>query len=62
MSSGGRRPNDKNLAAWPGQEARALPGPAQCLAFALRTRQVHGIWGALTEEERRQAAKTSQAT
>jgi WhiB family redox-sensing transcriptional regulator len=24
----------------------------QCLAFALRTRQVHGIWGALTERER----------
>lgn len=24
----------------------------QCLAFALRTGQVHGIWGGLTEEER----------
>ena len=24
----------------------------ECLAFALRTRQVHGIWGGLTEEER----------
>ena len=24
----------------------------QCLAFALRTRQVHGIWGGLTERER----------
>ena len=24
----------------------------QCLAFALRTRQVHGIWGGLTEQER----------
>ena len=24
----------------------------QCLAFALRTRQVHGIWGGLTEGER----------
>jgi WhiB family transcriptional regulator, redox-sensing transcriptional regulator len=23
-----------------------------CLAFALRTRQLHGIWGGLTEEER----------
>ena len=46
-------------------EARAicaLPGPAPCLAFALRTRQVHGIWGGLTEEERHQAAKTSQGT
>jgi WhiB family redox-sensing transcriptional regulator len=46
-------------------EARAicaLPGPAPCLAFALRTRQVHGIRGGLTEEERHQAAKTSQGT
>jgi WhiB family transcriptional regulator, redox-sensing transcriptional regulator len=24
----------------------------QCLAFAQRTRQVHGIWGGLTERER----------
>ena len=24
----------------------------QCLLFALRTRQAHGIWGGLTEEER----------
>lgn len=24
----------------------------QCLAFALRTRQAHGIWGGLTPEER----------
>lgn len=24
----------------------------QCLAFALLTRQVHGIWGGLTEQER----------
>jgi WhiB family transcriptional regulator, redox-sensing transcriptional regulator len=24
----------------------------ECLAFALRTRQVHGIWGGMTEEER----------
>jgi WhiB family redox-sensing transcriptional regulator len=24
----------------------------ECLAFAIRTRQMHGIWGGLTEEER----------
>jgi len=24
----------------------------QCLAFAVRTRQAHGIWGGLTERER----------
>jgi len=30
----------------------ACPVRRQCLAFALRTRQVHGIWGGLTERER----------
>jgi WhiB family redox-sensing transcriptional regulator len=25
----------------------------QCLHFALTTRQLHGVWGGLTEEERR---------
>jgi WhiB family transcriptional regulator, redox-sensing transcriptional regulator len=30
------------------------PVQRSCLAFALRTGQVHGIWGGLTEEERRQ--------
>jgi WhiB family redox-sensing transcriptional regulator len=24
----------------------------QCLDFAIRTRQVHGIWGGMTEQER----------
>ena len=37
-------------------EAKAIcarcPVRRQCLAFALRTRQVHGIWGGLTEDER----------
>jgi WhiB family redox-sensing transcriptional regulator len=37
-------------------EAKAIcagcPVRRQCLAFALRTRQVHGIWGGLTEGER----------
>jgi WhiB family redox-sensing transcriptional regulator len=27
-----------------------------CLEYALSTRQVHGVWGGLTEEERRAAA------
>jgi WhiB family redox-sensing transcriptional regulator len=47
-------------------EARAICARCavrpQCLPFALRTRQVHGIWGGLSEEERHQAAKTSQGT
>jgi WhiB family transcriptional regulator, redox-sensing transcriptional regulator len=25
----------------------------ECLAFALRTDQVHGVWGGLSEQERR---------
>jgi WhiB family redox-sensing transcriptional regulator len=28
------------------------PVRRECLAFALRTRQVHGVWGGLTEQER----------
>jgi len=45
----------------PGQEeiaqAKAVcarcPVRRQCLRFALATRQVHGVWGGTTEEERR---------
>lgn len=29
----------------------------ECLTFALRTRQAHGIWGGLTEEERERKGK-----
>jgi WhiB family transcriptional regulator, redox-sensing transcriptional regulator len=32
----------------------------ECLAFAMRTRQFHGIWGGLTEQERDQAELTGQ--
>lgn len=34
----------------------------QCLAFALRTRQTHGIWGGLTAQERDQRHPTRTAT
>lgn len=27
----------------------------ECLAFALATRQAHGVWGGMSEEERHQA-------
>jgi WhiB family transcriptional regulator, redox-sensing transcriptional regulator len=30
----------------------ACPVRRECLAFALRTQQSHGIWGGMTEEER----------
>jgi WhiB family transcriptional regulator, redox-sensing transcriptional regulator len=39
------------------EDAKAIcadcPARRSCLAFALRTGQAHGIWGGLTEEERR---------
>jgi WhiB family transcriptional regulator, redox-sensing transcriptional regulator len=31
----------------------ACPVRRECLAFALQTEQVHGIWGGMTEQERR---------
>lgn len=34
----------------------SCPVRRECLEFALRTGQVHGIWGGLTEEERHPAA------
>jgi WhiB family transcriptional regulator, redox-sensing transcriptional regulator len=34
---------------------------SECLAFALATRQVHGIWGGMSEEERRLAAAGQEA-
>jgi WhiB family redox-sensing transcriptional regulator len=37
-------------------EAKAICARCQvrpeCLAFALRTRQVHGVWGGMSEQER----------
>ena len=35
------------------------PVRRQCLAFALRTRQVGGIWGGLTDDERHPAMPSS---
>lgn len=44
-------------------EAKAIcagcPVGRECLAFALRTRQVHGIWGGTTEQERAVAGRGS---
>ena len=39
--------------------ARCLVQP-ECLTFAQRTGQAHGIWGGLTEEERIQVARARQ--
>ena len=33
------------------------PVRQQCLAFALNTRQNHGVWGGMSEEERRPRAR-----
>ncbi len=35
----------------------ACPVRQECLAFAFRTGQAHGIWGGLTVEERQQALR-----
>jgi WhiB family redox-sensing transcriptional regulator len=32
----------------------------ECLDFAIRTRQMHGIWGGMTEEERYPVVKAHQ--
>jgi WhiB family redox-sensing transcriptional regulator len=43
-------------------EAKAVcarcPVRRECLAFALTTRQAHGIWGGLTEQERLAEARS----
>ncbi|SFD74615.1 WhiB family transcriptional regulator [Streptomyces aidingensis] len=43
------------------EEAKAVcrrcPVQKQCLAWALETRQEHGVWGGLSEDERRKAAR-----
>jgi WhiB family transcriptional regulator, redox-sensing transcriptional regulator len=33
----------------------------QCLAFAMQTRQMYGIWGGLTEEERARKTRRREA-
>ena len=33
------------------------PARQQCLAFALDSRQDHGVWGGMSEEERRPRAR-----
>ena len=37
------------------------PVRRQCLSFALGTRQTHGIWGGMTEEERYRKTPRRQA-
>jgi len=36
------------------------PVRRQCLAFALDTRQDHGVWGGMTEHERRLSARKTR--
>ena len=49
------------------QEKRAkavcatCPVKAECLAFAVETRQVHGVWGGLGEEELAQLGRSLRA-
>ena len=47
-----------------GRESRAkaicsrCPVREECLEFALRVREPHGVWGGLNEQERRQLLRT----
>jgi WhiB family redox-sensing transcriptional regulator len=40
---------------------RGCPVRAECLDYAIQTAQDHGIWGGMTEEERRQARRGQAA-
>ena len=40
---------------------RGCPVRAECLDYAMRTAQDHGIWGGTTEDERRQARRGQAA-
>jgi len=39
----------------PGEAARACEARNPCLAYAMDNPELEGIWGGLTEQERRQA-------
>jgi WhiB family transcriptional regulator, redox-sensing transcriptional regulator len=55
--------SDSGPAAKQAAEAKAICATCrvqrECLAFALRTEQVHGIWGGTTESERAAARRTT---
>lgn len=52
-------------AVWQVSRAKAIcedcPVRAQCLEYALRTGQDHGIWGGLTPQERRELRRSNDA-
>lgn len=52
------RPSDPALAAK--AICRGCPVRTQCLEFALATRLDHGVWGGLTELERRSLRRSRQ--
>lgn len=43
------------------QVCASCPVQSQCLSYALRHRQEQGIWGGLTEDERRRMAASERA-
>ena len=52
------RPSDQALAAK--AICRGCPVRTACLEFALETRLDHGVWGGLTEVERRSLRRSRQ--
>ncbi|MFD5426377.1 WhiB family transcriptional regulator [Streptomyces sp. NPDC127084] len=54
---------DAGLALLQAEEAKAVcrrcPVMGQCLTWALETSQAHGVWGGLSEDERRRIKRRS---
>jgi len=45
-----------------GEVRRVVQVRAECLAFALRVRHAHGVWGGLSEDERQSLTAPSRET
>lgn len=50
-------PDDDSLAAAAKEICSGCPVRKPCLEFALSTREKHGVWGGLTERERRRVLR-----
>lgn len=54
-------PNNEAGATLAAEICATCPVREQCLEFALQTRQVDGVWGGLTEPERRRVRRRRMA-
>ena len=53
-------PDDDTLAEQAKEICAMCPVLAQCRDFALTTREKHGVWGGLTERERRRVIRQNR--